>query len=77
MKYLLLFFLFGVIWWAWKKRRQERWGEKVVRHEMQPEKMLLCAHCGVHFPEGDAVSVEGKFYCSEAHRQAALRSAGE
>ena len=32
--------------------------------------MVVCAHCGVHLPESDSISVQGKFYCSEAHRHA-------
>jgi uncharacterized protein len=33
-------------------------------------RMLACAHCGVYFPEQDAVRAGGHVYCSEAHRLA-------
>lgn len=33
-------------------------------------RMLVCAHCGVYFPEQDAVRAGGQVYCSEAHRLA-------
>lgn len=34
------------------------------------EQMVVCAHCGVHLPRGDAV-VEGALtYCGNAHRAA-------
>lgn len=33
------------------------------------EKMVKCAHCGVHVPISEATSAQGQFYCSEAHRQ--------
>lgn len=36
--------------------------------------MVACAHCGVHLPETLAVRVEGKAYCSAAHRDAAKNS---
>lgn len=73
MKYLLLLALCGVIWWVWKKRGQTHVEENRVRRDRQPEKMLICAHCGVHFPESDACGESGRFYCSEEHRQMASR----
>lgn len=33
----------------------------------QPEKMLQCAHCGVHFPASENVPANGRDYCSAAH----------
>lgn len=35
-------------------------------------RMLVCEHCGVYFPEPDAVREGGHVYCSEAHRLAHL-----
>jgi uncharacterized protein len=29
--------------------------------------MVQCAHCGVHLPEEESVSVSDKYYCCEAH----------
>jgi len=35
------------------------------------ETMVRCSHCGVHLPEGDAVTnAQGEFFCDPAHRQA-------
>ncbi|MBL8437373.1 MAG: hypothetical protein JNM61_04160 [Zoogloeaceae bacterium] len=34
------------------------------------ERMVACDHCGVHFPESEAVSAGGRVYCCEQHRQA-------
>lgn len=31
------------------------------------EKMLQCAHCGVHFPSSENVPANGRDYCSAAH----------
>jgi uncharacterized protein len=39
----------------------------------ETEVMLPCAHCGVHVPESEGVTAQGRFYCSAAHRQAGPR----
>lgn len=31
------------------------------------EKMLQCAHCGVHFPASENVPANGRDYCCAAH----------
>ena len=33
----------------------------------QAEKMLQCAHCGVHFPASENVPANGRDYCCAAH----------
>lgn len=70
MKYLLLFALLAVVWWVWKKRQQHS-ERPAARPERKAETMLVCAYCGVHFPEGDGVQDEGEAYCCAAHRSAA------
>ncbi|WP_342117100.1 PP0621 family protein [Pseudoduganella sp. OTU4001] len=35
--------------------------------EQPTEKMLQCAHCGVHFPASENVPANGRDYCSAAH----------
>ena len=35
--------------------------------------MIVCAHCGVHVPESEAIRDDGKLYCSEEHRKAAKK----
>jgi uncharacterized protein len=32
------------------------------------ETMVVCAHCGVHLPSGEAVRAEGLHFCGEPHR---------
>ena len=32
--------------------------------------MVVCAHCGVHVPESEAIRDGNKLYCSEEHRKA-------
>lgn len=72
MKYLILFALLGVVWWVWQKRRDASGKDsESARGEPLAEKMLTCAHCGVHLPESEGLLQDGKVYCCEAHRQAA------
>jgi uncharacterized protein len=41
------------------------------------ESMSCCAACGMYFPSSEAVRVDGRDYCSQAHaRQASLHKAG-
>jgi uncharacterized protein len=32
-------------------------------------KMVVCAHCGVHIPESEAIRDGDRCYCSEEHRR--------
>lgn len=34
-----------------------------------PERMVVCAQCGVHLPESEALESEGRNFCSEEHRR--------
>jgi uncharacterized protein len=34
------------------------------------ENMVACAHCGVHLPQSDSVSADGRSYCGDEHRVA-------
>ena len=71
MKYLLLLALIGVIWWMWKKRSALPQADGDVRRDREPEKMVVCAHCGVHLPESDSLTDGQAIYCNAAHRDAA------
>jgi uncharacterized protein len=33
--------------------------------------MVVCAHCGVHVPESEAIRNGNQRYCSDEHRKAA------
>jgi uncharacterized protein len=39
--------------------------------------MVACAHCGVHLPRTETLPGPDGVYCSEAHRAAASRGAGD
>ena len=76
MKYLFLIVLIGVVWWVWKKRNQsDQQSSQAHDPAPAPQKMLVCAQCGVYFPESDGLSDGEKVYCCEAHRLAASREA--
>ena len=40
------------------------------RKALHGELMVRCEHCGVHLPASEAVSAEGRSYCSVEHRDA-------
>ncbi|MYN00961.1 hypothetical protein GTP41_02495 [Pseudoduganella sp. DS3] len=47
-------------------------GQPAPRQPQRPappatEKMLQCAHCGVHFPASENVPANGRDYCCAAH----------
>lgn len=71
MKYLILLAVIGVIWWVWKKSHEQLPPDPEVRRDPDPEKMVVCAHCGVHLPESDALPDAPDFFCNAAHRDAA------
>jgi uncharacterized protein len=41
-----------------------------------PERMLSCAHCGMHLPRGEALIAAGQAYCCAEHRDAGPRDDG-
>lgn len=74
MKYLLLFAILGFVWWSFAKRNAGGDDKSSSNDEERSEKMLTCAHCGVHLPESEAVLADNRVYCCDAHRVAAQAS---
>ncbi|MCL2657300.1 MAG: hypothetical protein FWD62_07710 [Betaproteobacteria bacterium] len=74
---IVLAFLLGIRW-LWRKllgaAAGKHNGPASRRAEVSAEKVFPCAHCGVHVPESEGVRVNGRFYCSEAHRCLAERT---
>lgn len=76
---LLIFLLIiGAVWWLRRAlarprrgRAQEAADERAgdAQPPAGPERMLSCAHCGVHVPESEGVRADGRFFCCEAHRR--------
>lgn len=74
-------------WLAWKlyqtsRRRIEQshrdapGTDKPAQPDPQasPERMVACAHCGVHLPASESVSDSaGRAFCSAAHLEASKR----
>jgi uncharacterized protein len=42
---------------------------------LRDERIVPCAHCGVHFPASEAVERGGRLYCCPEHRDADERAA--
>ncbi|TWI66298.1 uncharacterized protein IP91_02110 [Pseudoduganella lurida] len=50
-----------------RQYQQQQEAQQPARQVAPPETMLLCAHCGVHFPASENVPAGGRDYCSPAH----------
>lgn len=69
MKYLILIgIVFAVIWWIKLSRPNKKADRQQGSPNNTPQQMVVCAHCGVHLPEQDAVFSANVSYCSQAHR---------
>lgn len=68
MRNLLIFLLvLGGIWWLRRALKKARGGGR-PKPVAGPERMLACAHCGVHVPESEGVRDDRHFFCCAAHR---------
>lgn len=78
MKYILvlLVVVFAIGLWQHNRRPSVRDAAppRPPKHPLPtpPQDMVVCAHCGVHLPVGDASngSRVGLYYCCDAHRLA-------
>lgn len=72
MARILFFALLAAVAWLWffKKTRKS---DPVEREPGQKaiEQIVQCARCGLRLPEGEALRVDGRHYCSIEHRDAA------
>ena len=75
MKFALL--LLAVLALLWLLRGSRRGASPAVKKPppttsptASPQKMLACAHCGMHLPRDEALPGRGGVFCGEAHRQA-------
>lgn len=51
---------------TFKQRLQQQFKQSSPSASKQ-QLMQQCQHCGVHFPADEAITLEGRVYCSEAH----------
>ncbi|MBA4254463.1 MAG: hypothetical protein C0445_01130 [Polaromonas sp.] len=76
MKYLLVLGVVLFAIWLWRHNRatdarnQEAQRPPPKTPPPAVSNMVVCAHCGVHLPQPDAVAGQRGQYCSQAHRQA-------
>lgn len=74
MKFLLLLALALLVVWLWRSGRQGDRPETPPASpppSADPQKMVRCAHCGVHLPQADAAVGRIGLYCCHEHRQLA------
>lgn len=68
--------IFVVLLWAGLKlyRMYREWKldrEELSRRQHQPldsDRMVRCAYCQVHLPEGEALRHGGQWFCDSSHR---------
>jgi uncharacterized protein len=69
-KAILLFLAFLLIYWFFiRDKVAVRRDQAGKPNASRTEKMIACAHCGVHVPQSDAVAGEGHYYCCDEHRK--------
>lgn len=78
MKYLVVLVVVAVV--VWMLTARARGGRSATPPESKapskprkgavapPLQMVVCAHCGLHLPEADALLAGERHYCCEAHR---------
>lgn len=73
MKFFLVLVVILIGIWLWRSGRQVKPPAKgdsgTPAHE--PQDMVRCDLCAVHFPKADSVAGKHGVYCSAEHRQRA------
>ena len=60
---VVLWLLITIIrWFIWRRREERR--AKQSRSAMN---MVSCDNCGIHLPQSEAISHEGRYYCCKEH----------
>jgi uncharacterized protein len=73
VKYLIWLLIALVVIWTWRSRSAKSLSdtEDADAPAVEPSntiEMLVCAHCGVHFPANDVVTGANGRYCGTLHR---------
>lgn len=66
LRWLLLLLLAVIIYRMLRRGRVSGRRRPSVR---PPEQMLICAQCGVHLPESEALVTGGQTFCCDQHRE--------
>ena len=56
-------------WWNVKQRLAERRSEHGESEKVGAEPMVPCDVCGLNVPRSEAYAGNGRWYCSDDHRQ--------
>lgn len=67
---LFLLILCGIWWIRRALNKPGATAQSPERATGDPERMVECAHCGLHVPETESLSDQGRHYCCAAHRLA-------
>ena len=76
MKYLLFCLLVGYVFWRWREAQARRRAAPPPKQAEQTQtqtqtiEMVVCAHCGVHLPVSQALTVRSIYFCGAAHQKA-------
>jgi len=76
LKYLLFCLLLGYVFWRWREAQARRRAAPPPKQAEQTQtqtqtiEMVVCAHCGVHLPVSQALTVRSIYFCSAAHQKA-------
>lgn len=68
MKFLLLI-LFGLAVYLWLKRADSPLKPQPRTPAPSAERMIQCAHCGIHVPLSESLPHGDLRYCCEEHRR--------
>lgn len=70
MNLIRLIAIAAIIWLIYRMvTGRKRSKERIEQKQGRPvDKMVKCAYCGTHVPESEAIAANGRYYCSEEHR---------
>ena len=72
MKYLIFLMVALVVFWGVRKCRRDR-SSVPPPAERDAERMVRCEICALNVPQSESVCVQGRFFCSLAHAEAATK----
>jgi uncharacterized protein len=66
IKILVIIAILAIVYWVLRS-----YGRSLSKRPATPagEDMVRCVQCGVHLPKSESLTVQGNFFCSEAHRR--------
>ncbi len=68
-KILLLVIVFAAVYGLVRSYRRKSGPDAGASPGRAAEKMVCCAHCGIHLPHDESIRSAENFFCSPAHEQ--------